>query len=502
MAPADLPGPRQADVTENRQKLRIDYAREVINEDLDDYCLFDDYHAGRQQHPYTPKWADPEMQEINRRSITNLMQLAVRIPAQMTFMDGCVRGKDSAPKEWKTGYVDTGFSAMQKTLATTALKYGQAWVGVENLGVGKPTPKIYATKNSVGVFTDPLNDTYPLYFVTILSQPRDKNNPGAAIYMDAEQVIHYKITDKDWVQDGKPIKHALGVCPAVRFYADIDDEGRTFGIIEGLIDLQDAVNQAKRNLLRNNAYGAEKVRYASGVAGELERDADGNAIKDTNGEYIYKPVALSGDRLLSSPNEGARFGAVDETPADGFIATMEELIREFAVAAQIPPHALLGNLSNLSAETLVAALGQTLRFVFTLQTTWGQAHRALLRLMALDLGTISPTEEYDAEPQWRDMSDRAFGAIIDGLGKMSAMLGIPRKALWRWIPGVTGGEIETWEEGYEEEQEELMERSFQMNTPQNAALRERRPRPGRSVDGSAGTSGANGSRGVPQGGTS
>lgn len=493
MAPANLPGPRQQDVTEDRLKKRVDYARQVITDDLDDYSLFDDYYQGHQLHPYCPPWADPEVREINQRAITNMMKLAVRIPSQMTFMDSCVRGKDSAPKEWTVGYQRSGFHTMQKTLATTALKYGVCYVGLENLGTGKPTPKIYATKNTTAIFTDPVNDTYPLYLVTILSQPRDKHNPGAAIYMDSEQVVHYKITENDWVVDGKPIKHGLPHTPAVRFYADIDDEGRTFGIIESLIEFQDAINQAKRNLLLNNTYGAEKVRYASGVAGELERDDNGNPVRDARtGDYIHKPVDLSAARLLSSPNEQARFGAIDETPADGFIATMEELVREFAVAAQIPPHSLLGNLSNLSAETLVAALGQTLRFVFTLQTTWGESHRALLRLMALDLGTTTADGDYDLEPQWRDMSDRSFGSIVDGLGKMAMMLGIPRKALWRWVPGVTGGEIALWEEGFEEEQQMLAEQQFQANTPQNGALRERRQRPGRSVDESAGAAGTGG----------
>jgi hypothetical protein len=492
MAPADLPGPRQQDVIEDKLKKRVEYARKVINDDLDDYCLFDDYHAGHQQHPYTPAWADPEVSEINARSVTNMMQLAVRIPSQMTFMDSCVRGKNSAPQEWKVGYYDSGFHSKQKTLATAALKYGVCYVGVENLGLGKPRPKIYSTKNTTAIFTDPVNDTYPLYLVTILSQPRDKDNPGAAIYMDKEQVIHYTITEKDWVVDGKPIAHGLGVTPAVRFYADIDDEGRTFGIVESLIEFQDAINQAKRNLLMNNTYGAQKVRFASGVAGELERDANGQPIKDGHGNFVHKPVELSSARLLSSPNDSARLSSVDETPADGFIATMEELVREFAVAAQIPPHSLLGNLSNLSAETLVAALGQTLRFVFTLQTTWGESHRALLRLMALDLGEITIDEEYDVEPQWRDMSDRSFGAIVDGLGKMATMLGIPRKALWRWVPGVTGGEIELWEDGFEEEQQMLMDQQFQVNTPQNGALRERRPRPGRSVNESPGAAGSGG----------
>lgn len=495
MALDELPGPRQQDVIVDRIKPRIEYAKEIMERDLPNYELFDDYHRGDQAHPFVPHFAPQETIEISKRSVTNMMQLAVKIPAQMTFMDACVRGKDPAPKEWKIGYRDSGFMTRQTTLATAALKYGQVFVGVENLGQKKPVPKIYSTKNTAAVFVDPVNDTHPLYLVSVLSQPRDKDNPGVAIYMDKEQTITYKITDKDWVIDGEPVKHGLGVTPAVRFVVNLDDEGNVTGAIEPLIAFQDAINQAKQNLLRNNNYSAEKVRHAAGVVGAPERDKEGQIVRDNEGNIVYAPVNMAGQRFISSPAPDAKFGTMDETPSEGFIAAMEELIREFAVAAQIPPHALLGNLSNLSADTLVAALGQTLRLVFTLQTSWGESHRSLLRLMALDLGEITADEDYEAEPQWRDMSDRSFGAVVDALGKMSALLGVPRKSLWRWIPGVTGGEMDIWEDAYEDEKVEMQEQAFQANTPANGAAREARPRPTRGPVN--GTNGATSSGGVP-----
>lgn len=495
MAPVDLPGARQQDVIEDRLKNRLEYAQEIITRDLPDYELMDAYHKGDQMHPFVPSFASDETKEINKRSITNLMKLAVKIPVQMTFMESCVRGEDPAPREWKVGYSDTGFNTLQNTLGTAVLKYGQAFVGLENLGTGRPTPKLYSTKNTAAIFVDPVNDVYPLYLVTVHSQPRDKNNPGSATYMDKEQVISFEIGESgDWKVIGKPLKHKLGHTPAVRFIMELDDEGNVTGAIEPLIEFQNAINQAKQALLRNNAYSAEKVRTAAGVVGEPRLDEDGNVMYDENGKVLYQAMQWGSGRVVTTENDQAKFGTLDETPADGFISTMEELIREFAVAAQIPPHALLGNLSNLSAETLVAALGQTLRLVFTLQTTWGHSHRSLLRLMAIDLGEITVEETYEGEPQWRDMSDRAFGSIIDGLGKMSQMLGVPRKALWRWVPGVTSGEMEIWETQYAQEQEEIAAQAMDANTPQNAALRERRPRPGRGNVNDA--SGATGSGGV------
>ena len=499
---ADITGLRQQEVITDSRRKRLEYAREVINKDLDDYLKFDDYYRGNQLHPFIPGWADAEMRELNKRSITNLMRIAVKIPASLVFMDGCVRGTNTAPKEYTKGFVNSGFAARQNTLGIAALKYGQVIVGVENLGVKNPQPKIYSTKSTCAVFTDPVNDIHPLYVMSILATPRDKDNPGVAIYMDKDFIVHYRITDQDDYILDREYRHDLGVTPAVRYFADIDDEGNVIGAIEPLIDFQDAINQGKRNLLRNNNYSAEKVRYAAGVVGRPRVDENGAVLRDEAGNVLYEPVEWGGARAVTTPNEQAKFGAIDETPADGFIATMEELIREFAVAAQIPPHALLGNLSNLSAETLTAALGQTVRLVHSLQTSWGESHRSLLRLMALDLGEITADEEYEAEPQWRDMTDRSFGAVIDGLGKMAQMLGVPRKALWRWVPRVTGGELNVWEDMYDEEQQELREQAINDPTlPSAAAARERRPRPGRSaVNGNA--AGASGAGGVPPSSTS
>lgn len=498
---ADSTGPRLQDVIEDKRQKRIEYAREVINRDESAYQVLDDYYRGLQMYPFIPNWADAEMQELNKRSVTNLMRIAVKIPASLVFMDGCIRGTDSAPPEWVKGFVGSGFSARQNTLAVAALKYGQVIVGLENLGKKSPKPKIYSTKNTCAIFTDPVNDIIPLYVISILALPRDKDNPGSAIYMDKDVHVQYEINDQgDWKVKHEE-RHDLGETPAVRYFADLDDEGRVTGAIEPLIDFQDSVNQAKRNLLRNNNYSAEKVRVASGVVGEMIRDKDGQPVRDDQGNIKYAPLEWTGARAVSVAAPDAKFSTLDETPADGFISTMEELIREFAVAAQIPPHALLGNLSNLSAETLTAALGQTVRLVHGLQTSWGESHRSLLRLMAIDMGEIGPGEEYDSEPQWRDMTDRSFANVVDGLGKMAQMLGVPMKALWRWVPRVTGGELALWDEMKVEQDEEMRKQALDdPRDPAAAAARERRPRPGRSpVNVTGGTPGAGG---VPPGSSS
>jgi hypothetical protein len=50
----------------------------------------------------------------------------------------------------------------------------------------------------------------------------------------------------------------------------------------------------------------------------------------------------------------------------------------------------------------------------------------------------------DLEVVWRDTSARAFGAIVDGLGKLAAQLGVPPEELWDRIPGATSQDVSRW----------------------------------------------------------
>lgn len=456
---------------------RIEFARGIITNDFDRYQELSDYHDGDQLAPFAPAHASAETMAIRKRSVMNLMRLAVQVPAQLSFADGFFRNKELFPKEWNVGWVDAGFAAKQTILYVAALKYGVAYVGLENLGNKAPVPKIYATKNTVALYSDPVNDLHPVYLFSQLSKPLDEKNPGRAVYMDAERIQYFDIDSEKGIKPrpGEDYPHDLGVCPAVRYVVDLDDEGRTRGAIDPLIELQDAVNQGKFNFLINNQFAATKVRWASGMTGEPMKDENGAIVRDDQGKIVFQAIEVSPSRFLSTEAADGKFGTLDETESTGFIAAMEELIKEFAVAAQLPPHSLLGSLANLSAETLVAAMAQTMRFSHILKTTWGQSHRALLRLVALDLGEVTADDEYVAEVRWRDMSDIAFAQQMDGLGKAAQMLGIPRRGLWRLFPGATTAIIEQWEDLADKEEQDLREQALDSPTPGGAAQRERRP---------------------------
>lgn len=453
---------------------RVARAYDVIKNDGAALNFLNDYYEGRQAEPYVPVTTSEETLQLRARSIFNLMPLAVSIPAQVSFVDGFRRDGELFPEEWQNAWERNNMAAKQTQIYKACLKYGQSFVGLENLGKGKPEIKLYSTRDTVAMFHDPVNDIQPVYLLAIKSYPLDDKNPGRAVYMDEERQVYFDFTkDKKFIErPGENYEHDLGVCPAVRYVCELDDAGSVRGVIEPLVPIQDAINQTKFTLLTAQQYSSFKVRWAAGMVGEPRLDSAGDIMRDDNGQILYQPIAVSPSRFLMSDAPDAKFGTLDETPLDGFIAALELETKQFAVAGQLPPHSLLGNMSNLSAETLVAAMSQTMRFAHVLKTTWGQSHETLLRLVALDLGIEGAEEDYSGEVRWRDMSDTMFSAQMDGLGKGAQMLGIPRRALWPHVPGVTHAELEEWEKLDDEQREdELMNGT----DPLSAARRERRP---------------------------
>jgi hypothetical protein len=46
-------------------------------------------------------------------------------------------------------------------------------------------------------------------------------------------------------------------------------------------------------------------------------------------------------------------------------------------------------------------------------------------------------EDTSSQIRWQDMTTTSPGAIVDALGKLQQMLGVPAEMLWKRIPGWT-----------------------------------------------------------------
>lgn len=431
-----------------------------------------------------PDLADEEYKLLAKRCITNVIPLLVGTPVQGLYVDGFRPGNaktstsDQKNPEWEH-WQRSRLDARQAAVYSGAVSYGHSFAVTELTAPGskEAVTKGLSALRTAALFDDPANDDTPITAITVTQLPGPER-PGKAILWDERG--KYQVSFKSWtdteieklaVSDG--VRHGSIECPVTRFAATIDLDGRTMGIVEPVIALQDRINQTVFDLLVAQTYGSFKVRWATGMAPPVlmepvyELDVDGNFVLDASGEKIiedYKPrldsnglpipapVNLNARRFMFGEDPTVKFGAIDGTPLEGYIRSVEMSIRQFSAISQIPPHHLLGEIINLSAEALMAAETSLQRMISLFQTMFGESWERVFRLANQLEGR--PSDEMKGEVRWREMESRSLAQAGDGLGKMAEKLGAPKKGLWRRIPGMTETEYNEWVALAEEEKEE------------------------------------------------
>lgn len=453
----------------------------TINRDRDQYDLARDYVKGDQERPHVPSSARVEVRQIAKRATMNLMPLLIGVPSQMCFIEGYFVGEDLNPPEWQV-FRRSKMASKQTVAYRAALTYGNAFLALEPNEDEDLEMKLLQTANTVAYYADPVNDVFPEFAMTIRHQPH-LERPGLVVLYDAEAVTYYDWhpsaassgTDKDEFVLRDRWEHRMPYTPVRRLVCQMDDEGAVTGLVGQLIPMQDRVNQTAFDLLVTQTFSSFKVRWAAGMLGdpvyEIDPDTgEEHPVLDGDGNQVYKPVAVDQSTWIQSDDPNAKVGTLDETPLDGFLESFDTAVRHFAVVGQLPPHNLLGNMSNVNAETLQSAMSQTVRFTHVLKESWGDAIEDLLGMAAIQAGRIDSLEGYEGEVRWRDMSDNTHAAVVDALGKGVKMLGIPQRSAWRRYPGVTHAELMEWDAAKEEE---LAERAmYGLEGLEEAGMRE------------------------------
>lgn len=446
----------------------------VLDRDRDRLTRIDNYLHGRHDEPYMPNNADAEYRLIAQRSVSNWTPLLVDTPAQAMYVDSFRRGTvhagdataEAETPEWMH-WQRSGLDARQQAVYRGALGYGHSFTLTERTRKGVRT-KGLSPLRTAALFEDPANDDVPYVALTVTKEPQDNDKlDGEARMWDNtnEYKVNFKsYTDDKSVRVSSPKPHGASENPVTRFTAAVDLEGRTMGVVEPMIPLQNRINQTVFDLLVTQTYASFKVRWVTGMAPpmqmEPEYDDDGNLIGqhpvlDEYGNPVPADINHNAKRFLFAEDKDTNFGTLDETPLNGFIESIDMSIRHLAAVSQTPPHHLLGQIANLSAEALTAAETALSRKVEEFRKSFGESWERVFRLAAELDGIVSSAEDFDGEVIWRDMESRSLAQSADALGKLADQLEIPKRGLWARIPGVTAGELATWEELREDEDAEL-----------------------------------------------
>lgn len=465
----------------------------ILDRDESRLERLDNYSRGYHDDPYMPELADNEYKLLAERAVSNWMPLLVDTPAQALYVDGFRRGMaapspeagkplaaDESPEwdHWQYSRLDARQSAIYKG----AFRFGHSFaLTLKPKGKAKAITTGLSALRTAAVYEDPANDHVPYAALTVTSWPSgegDEAQPGKARLWDAKAeypVTFYSLTDAKKVKVGAGVRHGATECPVTRFAASVDLEGRTVGVIEPAIPLQNRINQTIFDLLVAQTYGSFKVRWATGMAPPLEMTpvldeitgeptGEMEPVLDAQGNPKPLQINVNAKRFLWAEDEGVNFGSLDETPLGGFIDSIDMSIRHLSALAQIPPHHLLGQIANLSAEALAAAETSLARKVEEFRKSFGESWERVFRLAAELNGDTEAVEDYQGEVLWRDMESRSLAASADALAKLKE-LGIPVRGLMRRVPGVTQNEISSWEQMLDDEPEVALAQAVTRATP-------------------------------------
>jgi hypothetical protein len=394
-----------------------DYARRIKAQQ--------DYLDGSHSSVYVPQKARNEYRWLVQRSQVNILPLVVDTLAQALYVEGW-RGESvtDPPTPWQVWQANR-MDARQTAVHRAALAHGEAFCVVLP-GDTAPVMRPVGPLDLFALYDDPVNDEWPLLAL--------ERRPNGTWRLHEPEYSHPLVFDADAFTAGPPVRHGLGVTPVVRFVNRLDLSGRIVGEIEPLIKIQDQINSTTFGLLMAQTYAAFRQRWATGMVTE---DEDGNELPPPN---------VSVARILTSDSPDTKFGEFEATDLGGYINSREASLRHAAIVSQVPPHHLMGQMANLSAEALAAAEAGQMRKIAERQALFGESWEQALRLTALLAGDSAAAQDMSAQVLWRDPESRSLAQYADALGKIAAQLEVPPQVLWEKLPGVTQTDVDRWKD--------------------------------------------------------
>lgn len=437
-----------ADPTAAAAQQRAAHALAGLRRDQAILDTIDRYIRGEHAGPYMPRTATKEYRLLAKRAISNFMPMVVAAPSQALSVEGIRRsGGTGDAAEWTVGWQANRLDERQAAVYRAAIGYGAAFVVVlpDRTDARRPVVRTVSPRCMWAAYEDPAADEWPLYALELPRLPGEDGEERVQGWFYDGAAVYRAVATSEGVALSERRPHGFEVCPVRRFAASVDLEGRTTGVVWPLIPLQDRLNQTLFDLLVAQTYGSFKVRWVTGMAPPVKRDPEtGEPLLDSDGNPIPKPIPMDSSRLMVAPDADTRFGTLDETPLSGFIESVEMSLKHLAVVSQVPPHYLLGDMVNLSAEALAAAETTLMRWVSELQRSFGEAWESVLRLCARVAGDMEGAEDTSSQIVWRDPESRSLAQTVDALGKAVTMLGVPRRAAWQRLPGFTDTDRATW----------------------------------------------------------
>lgn len=420
----------------------------------------------------TNRAAAREYAGIVARSRQPVLSLPVETLSQNLFVDGYRPARSATNAVGWGHWQDNRMDARQIGLNRGAISYGAAYLVILP---GEPVPvwRPVSARRMRAMYADRINDEWPELALEEWFEGTPQGFRRRFRLYDSEQV--YELAgdvvamppNVDQVM-GRPTEflgwstHGTGVCPVVRFSGSSDLDGACPGEVEPLIPLQQQIDAGTYYIEMAQQYAVHRQRWSTGLA--IPEDDDGSP---------KEPFDAAVDRLWVAEDPDSKFGEFSQTEVKPWLDAREAALRAIAIKSQTPPGYMLGEMANLSAEALAATEAPAQRRASVYRTLLGEAYEQAFRLDAKQSGDEVGWSDTSSQVVWRDTESRSLAQVADALGKMATQLGIPPRALWEKIPGVTDQDLQAWEAIMVEDQRrgaDLAARSFGVDVNQQPTM--------------------------------
>lgn len=376
-----------------------------------------------------PEDAPQVMRNLAWKARTNYLPLILDAFTQLVKADGYMEANGSPSKAW-TYWQNNGLDARQTGIVRSALMFGASYASILP-GTTGPVIKGYSARRMTAVYQDPDIDDWPMMAL-------DVNGPMMRLF-DNEMVYRIGIeqfpisglgaalTITPQMQfvfiDAQP--HGLSFCPVARFRDRMLLDGEEqFGIVEPLIDIQKRVDETTFGMLTAQYYAAFKQRYVIGWVPQSEKEYLETAVRDF---WAFK-------------DPDVKVGSFDETDMTRYIDSKNSALSDLSAISQLPAsmfNSSTAAMRNVSPEAVASNDAGQDRKNGEIKTSLGETWELVLRTAASIDGDEASAADTSSQLRWRDMSTTSPGAIVDALGKLKQMLGVPVEMLWERIPGWT-----------------------------------------------------------------
>jgi hypothetical protein len=401
----------------------------------------DRWYSGPHPAPAGYKQAQQMLNRLLSMTGANFVALVVDAAVERLHVEGFKIGGQSADDLWNIWQ-------------SNSMDLGSEMVFLESLACGEAAMLVSPELNSDGYPT--ITPEHPLQTIVecVPGRPRLRA-AGLKLWIDdmqAEKMVMATVYLPDEIvtftapapktgglnatrlpkfQEIERGAHDLGEVPLVAF----PNRPRMIGCgtpeFDRAVPIQQRINKTILDRLVMQDFSAFRQKWMTGV--EIPVDPETN--------QPIEAFKAAVDRVWAVEAETAHMGTFDADDIGPLLAAVADDAKHMAAVVPTPPHYLLGDLVNLSAEALKAAEAALVSRVRAHMRHLSEPAETVGRLALRAAGKDSP-QAAAMETYWRNPEFRTEGELVDALTKMRT-LGVPLQVLWeRW--GATPQEIEAW----------------------------------------------------------